>query len=87
MKFIGGRWAGGGGVVITGEYAFDSDDSSTRTAEMVQSDSSGNKHKKDSFLDSSVIVPATKLARKQLSDSQDDARIDREIQKHFLGMV
>ena len=41
----------------------------------------GNKRKNDS----PVIVPATKLARKQLSDSQDEAQMDREIQKHFLG--
>ena len=38
----------------------------TRIMEKVQSDSSGNECKNDSFFDSSVIVPATKLARKQL---------------------
>ena len=64
--------------VDTGEYPFD--DSSTGTSEMALSDLSGNKRKNDSLLDSSVpIVPATKLARKQLCDSQDETQMDREI--------
>ena len=68
--------------VDTGEYAFD--DSSIGTSEMVLVDApSGNGNKRKN--DSPVIVPATKLARKQLSDSQDEAQMDREIQKHFLG--
>ena len=68
--------------VDTGEYAFD--DSSIGTSEMVLVDAlSGNGNKRKN--DSPVILPATKLARKQLSDSQDEAQMDREIQKHFLG--
>lgn len=72
--------------VKTGEIAVGG--SSIQTHEAVLPDissSSANKQKNDS----SIILPATKLARKQLSttDSQDETQMDEEIQKHFLGMV
>ena len=72
--------------VNTGEYAFDDSSTGTSDHEMILSEvPSGNGKKRKN--DSSVIVPATKLARKQLSDSQDETQMDREIQKHFLGMA
>ena len=66
----------------TGEFAFDG--GSTGTSKIVPCEvASGNKRKNAS----SVIEPATKLARKQLFDSQDETQMDKTIQKNFLGMV